>query len=263
MRAVRPLPPPCLVLVHVHPREMQCIISSVYIVLLEVHLICFRCHRLGKACEPSRTVRKRKARTPPPPQPPPSTRLEEKLDDLVSLLRSQAVNKQPLTLQQTPQTTPGGNSSTPSTTNAAATSHDESLLSPSASDRYPDVAIDSATSIVQFVRPSSPRMYLSFVLHDIAEHEIPDSIAEECLNTFRQAFIPAFPCLHIAPTTSASEVRLRSPFLWLVIMALSTKSVTQQFELEETIWNIISQRIVKQHMVDMDLLLGLICFAAW
>ncbi|KAM0814794.1 hypothetical protein AB5N19_00585 [Seiridium cardinale] len=59
------------------------------------------------------------------------------------------------------------------------------------------------------------------------------------------------------------ELRNVKPFLWLNIMALATKSVSQQFAMEETIWQIISQRIVVQHFANIDLLLGVVCFASW
>ncbi len=53
------------------------------------------------------------------------------------------------------------------------------------------------------------------------------------------------------------------PFLWLVIMCFTTKLVQQQFEMEETIWNIVALRVVTQHHASMDLLLGMVCFSAW
>ena len=53
------------------------------------------------------------------------------------------------------------------------------------------------------------------------------------------------------------------PFLWLVIMALTTKSVREQLAMLETIWRIISQRIIIQQYADMDLLLGIVAFGAW
>ena len=47
---------------------------------------CERCHRLSKDCQPSGVVRKRLARRPANK----TARLEEKLDDLVTLLKTQA-----------------------------------------------------------------------------------------------------------------------------------------------------------------------------
>lgn len=46
-------------------------------------------------------------------------------------------------------------------------------------------------------------------------------------------------------------------------MSLTTKFVSQQFAMEEVIWHIISRRIVAQQIAELDLLLGLVCFASW
>lgn len=55
---------------------------------------CERCHRLGRDCQPSQVARKRATRKPAPK----TMHLEEKLDDLVSLLRSQT-SEGPKTVQ--------------------------------------------------------------------------------------------------------------------------------------------------------------------
>ncbi|RYO85816.1 hypothetical protein DL766_003772 [Monosporascus sp. MC13-8B] len=215
---------------------------------------CERCHRLGKTCEPALAVRKRKARTPPPPtQPPSATRLEEKLDDLVTLLRAQAGERQPQApeQQQAPQASPG----------RVLEGSADTMLSTLARD--PDVVIDTATNVVHLLRPASPHMSLSPVLEDVSVHEVPDRLGEEQLGLFRRVFVPMFPFIHIPTTMSAAELRLQKPCLWLVIMSLTTKSVSQQFTMGETIWQIISRRIVSQHLADLDLLLGVVCFASW
>ncbi|RYP67412.1 hypothetical protein DL771_007243 [Monosporascus sp. 5C6A] len=199
-------------------------------------------------------VRKRKARTPPPPtQSPSATRLEEKLDDLVTLLRAQAGERQPQAAEQrqAPQASP---------TRALGGSADTMLLTPA---RDPDVVIDTATSVVHLLRSASPHMSLSPVLDDVSVHEVPDRLGEEQLGLFCRVFVPMFPFIHIPTTLSAAQLRLQRPCLWLVIMALTTKSVSQQFTMGETIWHIISRRIVSQNLADLDLLLGVVCFASW
>ncbi|KAI1780619.1 hypothetical protein F4818DRAFT_396279 [Hypoxylon cercidicola] len=214
---------------------------------------CERCHRLGKACEPALAVRKRKAQTPPPttqpPAPPIASRLEEKLDDLVTLLRSQAVEKQIHDESQryTPQSTGRYGGST----------------SPTPAHQNPDVMIDTTASVIHLLRPATPEVSRSPILEDISTHQVPDRMAEDQLDLFRRAFVSLFPFVHIPATTSASEFRRQKPFLWLVMISLTTKVTSQQFAIEETIWHIISHRIVSQHLMDLDLLLGVICFASW
>lgn len=217
---------------------------------------CERCHRLGKACEPALAVRKRKAGTPPPTAQPPApssapplaSRLEEKLDDLVTILRSQAVERQTpdQTKRYTPQSTRYGDST-----------------SPTPAQQNPDVMIDTTASVIHLLRPASPKASYSPILEDVSVHDVPDRVAEEQLDIFRRAFVPLFPFVHIPATMSAYELRRQKPFLWLVAMSLTTRLTSQQFAMEETIWDIISHRIVSHHLMDLDLLLGVICFAAW
>jgi hypothetical protein len=113
------------------------------------------------------------------------------------------------------------------------------------------------------LRASSPISSPSSVDKDVTVHDMPDFMAEEQLDTFRRAFLPMFPFVHVPATLKASSLRRERPFLWLNIMALTTKMVSQQFAMEDTIWRIISQRVMVQHLADMDLLLGVVCFASW
>ncbi|OTB14791.1 hypothetical protein K445DRAFT_127374 [Daldinia sp. EC12] len=224
---------------------------------------CERCHRLGKTCEPALTARKRKARTSPPlqsspVQPPPptgNTRLEEKLDELVSLLRAQQAEKQNQAHQHTPQSLPEGilagyaDSMSPTPVSIPVREH-------------PDIAIDTTATIVHLLRPTTPASP-SPISHDVSVHKIPDQAAQELLDIFRRSFILMCPVVHIPISTSAAELRREKPFLWLVIMSLTSKIISQQFAMADTIWRIISHRIVLQHIVDLDLLLGIVCFATW
>ncbi|XDG02863.1 hypothetical protein ABKA04_002478 [Annulohypoxylon sp. FPYF3050] len=222
---------------------------------------CERCHRLGKTCEPGLTLRKRKARTPPqpptqPPPPPINSRLEEKLEDLVSLLRSQAAERQSQSQTDSQHHTPQ------STSEGTTGGYGESVASMS-TPANPDVALDAAASVVHLLRPATPPMSPSFIYDDISIYRLPDRVANEQLETFRRSFLSMFPFVHILNSTGAAELRREKPFLWLVIMGLTPKLVSQQFQMEATIWHIITHRIVAQHLVNLDLLLGVICFASW
>lgn len=168
--------------------------------------------------------------------PPSSSRLEAKLDDLFSLLRSQAAEKQ---------------------------THDLASASQKMAVRDPDVMVDLTTSAVRLVRPNGSSSTSSPVLEDVLSWEIPENLAEEQLYTFRSAFLPMFPFVHLPFTMSAFQFRRQKPFLWFVMICLTTKSVSQQFAMSEKIWGIISRTIVSEHMAGLDLLLGVLCFAAW
>ncbi|PKK41338.1 hypothetical protein CI102_14780 [Trichoderma harzianum] len=226
---------------------------------------CERCHRLGKACEQTSSIRKRrtqKASSRSVQPPPPRNLLEEKLDNVLSILRSQASTKQ--LVEQTLEGEPSNNT-TLSNINSL-----RNPITPSIA-RGPEVVIDTTESAVHLLRPAesaddspsgatSPQLLIA---GDVPIHGITALNAEEQLATFRRAFIPAFPFIHIPTTTSASDLYREKPFVWLVIIALTTKVVSKQFDLADHIWKIISQRVLCEHHANVDLLLGIICFASW
>jgi hypothetical protein len=98
---------------------------------------------------------------------------------------------------------------------------------------------------------------------DISIYTIPDSLAEENFNTFCRAFLPFFPVVQTPNAMSASDLCLQKPFLWLVIMSLTTKSATRQLEMGGIIRQIVSRKVVAQNEKSLDVLLGLICYLAW
>jgi hypothetical protein len=170
----------------------------------------------------------------------------------------QAVEKQAQAMSEIPQSTPQSFNSSPT---VDASNHRETLV-PANTAYDPDIVIDTSTSVVHLY-PASSQVFSSPVFDDVSIHQISGRIAEEQLDTFRRAFIPMFPFVHLPITLNSSELRHQKPFLWLVVMCLSTKRVAQQFAIEETIWQIISRRIVVEHLATLDLLLGVVCFAMW
>jgi hypothetical protein len=123
--------------------------------------------------------------------------------------------------------------------------------------------IDVDTSFDRFYPFKVNNTRCCSLLDDISAHKFSDELADQQLETFRRAFLPFFPVVYIPEIMSASYLRQQKPFLWLVIMSLSTKDMTQQLAMEYTIRQIISQRVVAEHEKNLDLLLGLICYLAW
>ncbi|KAJ9130362.1 Zn2/Cys6 DNA-binding protein [Pleurostoma richardsiae] len=216
---------------------------------------CERCHRLRKVCEPSAAVRQRRTRKAPST----AARLEEKLDDLVSYLRSQDSSKR------------GALPTQPSSANdngASGASTSIACSGPACGKwQDADVVLDTTTGFVHIAlaapNSDSPGTPWSPIFQDISLHKVPDGMAEEQLGVFRRSFLPMFPFIHIPSPVSAQELRRQRPFLWLVIMALTSTQVSQQFAMEETFWQIVSRRVVAQREASMDLLLGIMCFASW
>lgn len=127
----------------------------------------------------------------------------------------------------------------------------------------PELMISMDHNVVHYLRPAEPLAASSPIFNDVAVHNIPEAVAEESLDTFRHAFLTTLPFVHLPPAMSSAELLIQKPFLWLNVMALTTKMVSRQFAMEETIWQIISRRVVAQQHASLDLLLGIICFASW
>jgi hypothetical protein len=185
-----------------------------------------RCKRLKKDCMPSTSIRNNKIRKPPISR---TAQLEEKVDGPFSLLRSQEnfADRQP-----------------------GASSGSSVLFAPPT-----QVGIPTPRSNFN-LSPSS-------IYEDVSIYKIPDPLAEESLNTFRRAFLPFFPFVQIPTALSACDLRLQKPFLWLVIMSLTTKSASRQLAMGDTIRRIVSSKVVAEHEKSLDILLGLICYLAW
>jgi hypothetical protein len=99
-----------------------------------------------------------------------------------------------------------------------------------AADKQPGVSNGSSVLFASPIQVGIPTPQSNFnlspssIFEDVSIYKIPDSIAEENFNTFRRAFLPFFPFVQIPTAPSASDLRLQKPFLWLVIMSLTTKS---------------------------------------
>lgn len=187
--------------------------------------------------------------------------LEQKLDNIVSLLRSHATERSSQGMQKTVDF------NTPS---SLGTLVDSVASRPPSPARDPDFQIDTAKGFIDILRPrpTQPRVRdasstgsNSPIAEDVSAHQFPEAQAEKQLQLFKRHFLRLFPFVHLP--MSAAELRLQKPFLWLTIMSLTSKASSVQFELEATIWNIITKRVVAQHCMDIDLLLGIIAFSAW
>ncbi|KAF4979049.1 hypothetical protein FZEAL_4680 [Fusarium zealandicum] len=224
------------------------------------NLFNWRCHRLGISCELSASVRKRRA---PAISSPPSknARLEERLDDIVTLLQSKTSHER--TTAQTDAFNLSSAEENPCS--SLDPPPDYSYPASPASAYQPDVALDSAAGTVELLRPGTSRANSnnSVILGDVSNHVLPDRVAQEQLNTFCRSFLPVFPFIHLPQTLKAAELRQKKPFTWLIIMSLATKQTSQQFAIEEKVWRIISKRILCEHLANLDLLIGLICFSSW
>lgn len=87
--------------------------------------------------------------------------------------------------------------------------------------------------------------------------------AEECLTVFNTTQLHYFPFVYIPPTTTAQQLRQERPFLWLCIMAITSRSTSQQQALDTKIKHTLMQRMLFEFERNVDLLLGLLAYIGW
>lgn len=125
---------------------------------------------------------------------------------------------------------------------------------------FPQFPDPKPVSISPHSAPDSSPFLIS---DDLSIYKISDATAEEQLSTFQQAFLPFFPFVYIPSHMSASDLRREKPFLCLVIMSLTTRSVALQVTMGTAIRQIVAQKVVVEHEKSLDILLGMICYIAW
>lgn len=242
---------------------------------------CDRCYRLGKECHQMVTSRKRVAKRTTASR---TAQLEEKLDDLVSILRAtqqqqhqhhqhhhEAQQPQPppplqqqhqhpvhLQKQQQQQQPPA-----PSPMNGASNSG----IPPSASSAelcQPfisrlDSLADAATTSQSQTHASNltPPLRLLDRLPEPAPSE-----AEVYLVKFRQ-WLEFFPFMHLDSDLTAEALQRESPFLWLCIMNVTSMSMPQQAMMRDRLRQEIAQRTILSNERSLELLQGLIILISW
>ena len=237
---------------------------------------CERCHRLNRDCHASAVVRKRLARRPVTK----TARLEEKLDDLFTLLKAQTTASPAVSHHSS-----DGLNDPPSTGS-------ETLLPGAAGDslQQPDGAIPpvNANNAESGVSPAGTLPYLAHLSQPSASFSSQD---DECLRTFQTHHLQALPFVYIPSrityvrTTpshhvdtlvtlpvahlliifihSAAQLQRERPFLWLNIQALCCKNTTERNKLDHNVRQILAQRLLVDGDRTLDLLLGLVAYLAW
>ncbi|KAF4833736.1 hypothetical protein CGCTS75_v003575 [Colletotrichum tropicale] len=205
-----------------------------------------RCLRLKKECTPSVIVRRHKPRAQASNR---VTRLEEKLDNLVSFLRAE----RGLPPAQSSRCTIDEDDCEEDEDNDEA---DVELLQ----DPSPDAAIPTpATTIAKWPSTSgSPNGWEA-----LSTDEPSSAEAEESLRKFREETILFFPFHYVPPHVSSQQLKETYPFLWLNIMSVTSKSNKRRLALGDKVREIIFQKIIVEREKNLDLLLGLIATLGW
>ncbi|KAM7185864.1 hypothetical protein V8F20_011635 [Naviculisporaceae sp. PSN 640] len=232
---------------------------------------CERCLRLRKDCQPAPSIRKKPGRKPISK----TAQLQDKLDDLVSLLRSAAAHstngtsanallQQARSLSQAASGTespPPGPGETVNNDYAPPGSQPTSTPSSGSSARDPQPGNPDRPT-ADYVPPSPISVDALSQANSENNYGVSAAEAEECLQTFRQK-LPYLHFVHIPESTTAAQLRQEKPILWLTIMVACVKVVSRQQLLGEKFRALIAQKAVVEHQRSLDLLQGLVGFLGW
>lgn len=105
---------------------------------------------------------------------------------------------------------------------------------------------------------SSPTQPFAYALPGHVEPS-PEE-AEVYLRIFRTQKLKYLPFMYIPESTSSQQLLRERPFLWLCIMSISCKSVSQKLGIGREIRQIASREILVDGERNMVLLLGLLVF---
>lgn len=192
-----------------------------------------RCHRLAKDCQPSLKVRKRRTTNKAAAEK--TAELEQKLDGLVALLTAAT---KPFSQNGT------GSPSSAEDFQQVLRSLNQPALAASNEWREQNGRTVGHKSDASSYTPNIPTPIDSTAPSDSSHQESPAYRLHpvdpgEILRTFRDEYLPYFPFMVIADSTAAHTLAEELPFLWTCIIAICSKSVSQQdamgMEIRETL----------------------------
>ncbi|KAI1208402.1 uncharacterized protein F4807DRAFT_150841 [Annulohypoxylon truncatum] len=202
---------------------------------------CERCCRLKKQCVASISVGCRTAKR---RQTSRTSRLEEKLDELVLRLEAQQRARSKGMINELDK--PGEQDQ--------SESNAESLPIASSTPATLTENLGGPTLICRGKTLESSSSYLD---------EPTPSEAEELLKRFREDTIGFFPFVYIPPHVTSQQLREAYPFLWLNIMCIAQASHKERLSLSDQARNIVVQKVVVNREKSLDLLLGLLALVGW
>lgn len=178
---------------------------------------------MSKECHPTSTVRTKKPRNSAASK---ALQLEQKLDNIVQLLRKNPPNGSVVT-----------------------SSSDEAIVHVSTSNSAsPDSLPLSTNGSYTLATQSSD----SLLTH-----------GEACFEDFRTQKLQFHQFVPFPDTMSSEQLLRERPFLWHYIVLISTKSPTHQAELSRKVRVMLSQLLIIEPEFNIDLLLGLLVLIGW
>ncbi|KIN05469.1 hypothetical protein OIDMADRAFT_153650 [Oidiodendron maius Zn] len=214
---------------------------------------CERCHRMSKDCRPSPPLRKRRAAKRPSAAE--TFKLEEKIDWLVTLLKSaQGV---PGIANITSSHSIAPEASRPLNHNADSVCYRNDTYRVS-----PEPFSEAHYAPTDFSFPGPTSAYLKPpVLHPALQPSPEDAVSY--LNRFRTDFVKHLPFIVISPSVTSKELRQERPILWVCIMTVASSNSTKQIALSKEVRAIFGREAYAEGTRSMDLLLAILVYTAW
>ncbi|KAH0844960.1 hypothetical protein FOPE_09275 [Fonsecaea pedrosoi] len=244
-------------------------------------LDCERCRRLGKQCVPGISRRRHDGRCRPPSR---TSRLENKLDELVNVLRNQSHHR------------PGAGDFDTATSDSSpafdtedldadherrhdTVAHSHTRDSRSRNRIHPPPIAQGADRAIPTDKSSS--LTFNYPIHPVCEshtatlmsrrgthilpafYSVAPAEADQCLGVFRSQHLEFMPFVHLPPTVTASQLRETRPFLWYNIMTVATPVTSLQLAWSEAIQKKLAQDMFVENERSVDLLLGLLVYLSW
>jgi hypothetical protein len=217
----------------------------------------YRCSRRGVECVHSEGVRKRTARKAGAANR--TSKLEERLNDLVELIRLQQ--------QGNPAPAPGLDARIdPALGVSDHTPPSNGIPKPAATlspSQVPDATYPTPSTNAALTHPSvSSNPSPNTALAD-GEDELSPLQKEELFNRFRTDYLAFFPFMWIKPEVTAEDIERTRPFLWLNIRAVCEKYVPKMHELGNKIREELARRVLVELERDQEVVLGLLIYLGW
>lgn len=214
---------------------------------------------MNKTCQPSPPVRRH--RTPKPLVQQNTSKLEEKLDGLVTLLTAQAL---PTAMKVPPlHATPGGSTHesttfTPYSVESVVIGYGEHFRNkPPANDGCGIPGLEYATKDID-----SPALTGRKFLFDPALEPSPEN-AELYLNLFRTKFVKNLPFIVLEDSLTAEQLRQERPLLWFSIMTVASTRSAEQTRLSAAWKEMLPREVFVETTRNMDLLLAILVYTSW
>jgi hypothetical protein len=207
------------------------------------------------------------------------SKLEEKLEDLVTLLKSSHENGSaipgPISVSRSVSTTQPSVETSPHAMEISSTeppdpriqhvdldnqaeSWDNRLLRggpPAARFGFPDAITKEWKKL--------PFPLLNPTIYKLEALDLGSEDPDELLTIFRKEMQPGFPFIAISDSITAFEVRKDRPSLFTAIMAVVSRNSRRQRALGKVFMKQIADRVVVSGERNVDLLLGILTYGAW